>query len=307
MEDASVDEAVVMRYLLGDLPEETMVQVEDRAFSDPEYLRLIDAVEADLIDAYVHQQLQGAERRQFEEKFFASPERRKKVEFARAWAQVSGEAGVASTSAAAGERFETRRSWRDWFDFRGRLALPMGAALAAVILLGIISWQAVQSSNLRNRLGKLETERKDLQQQEQKLQSSLTAEHDRAEQLNEQIQRGSQMGIVTLTLLPGIVRSETVRPLIMVPASAQLARLEIQLEPRDKYPQFRALLRGRHGDEILTRSNLHERQVKAGRAVVLEIPTEALSSGDYELTLGGMGPKSQWEDIGYYRFSVRKP
>jgi hypothetical protein len=307
MEDASVDEAVVISYLLGNLPEETMVKVEDRAFSDPEYLRLIEAVEGDLIDAYVHQQLQGAERRQFEERFFASPERRKKVEFARAWAQVSSEAGVASTRAAASERFKDWRSWRDWFDFRGRLPLPMGAAMAAVILLGIISWQAVQSSKLRNRLGELETERKDLQQQEQKLQGSLAAEHERAEQLNEQIRRGSEAGIVTLTLLPGIVRSETARPLLMVPTSAQLAKLEIQLEPRDKYPQFRAELRSRQGDEILTRSHLHERQEKAVRAVVLEIPAEALSSGDYELTLAGMGPKRQWEDIGYYRFSVRKP
>jgi hypothetical protein len=34
MEDGSVEEAVVMRYLLGDLPEETLVQVEDRAFAD---------------------------------------------------------------------------------------------------------------------------------------------------------------------------------------------------------------------------------------------------------------------------------
>jgi hypothetical protein len=300
MEDASVDEAVVMRYLLGDLPEETLVQVEDRAFSDPEYLRLIEAVEADLMDAYVRGQLTAPERRRFEEKFLASPERRKKVEFARALAQVSGENRV-----SAGEALHQRRSWRDWFDFRLRMAGPALAA-AAVLLIGIVSWQAAQTWKLRGRVGQLEADRVNLQQQEQELKSSLAAEHERAEQLNAQIQRGAQAGVVMLTLLPG-TRGESAPPLIVVPATAQIARLEIQLEPRDKYPQFRAQLRNPQGDEILTRGNLHEQQRTTGRAVVLEIPAEALSGGAYELTLAGRGPQKQWEDIGYYRFSVRKP
>ena len=302
MGDASVDEAVVMRYLLGDLPEETLVQVEDRAFSDPEYLRLIEAVEADLIDAYVRGQLQSPERRRFEEKFFASPERRKKVEFARAWAQVSGESRV-----SAGETLPDRRSWRDWFDFRGRAAWPVAVAAAAVLLIGVVSWQAAQTWKLRGRVGELEADRVNLQQQEQKLKSSLAAEHERAEQLNAQIQHGAQAGVVTLTLLPGMVRGESVRPLLVVPVSAQLAKLQIQLEPRDKYPRLRAELRSRDGGEILTRSNLHEQQGKTGLSVMVEIPAEALNSGDYELALAGMGPKKEWEDIGYYRFSVRKP
>ena len=79
MEHGSFDEAVVMRYLLGDLPEAAQIQVEDRAFSDPEYLRVVEAVEADLIDAYVRDELPAAERRRFEGRFLVSAERRKKI------------------------------------------------------------------------------------------------------------------------------------------------------------------------------------------------------------------------------------
>ena len=89
MEDGSFEETVVVRYLLGDLPEEAQIQVEDRAFSDPSYLRIIEAVEADLIDAYVHSQMAAPERQQFESRFLVSPQRRKKVEFARALADVA--------------------------------------------------------------------------------------------------------------------------------------------------------------------------------------------------------------------------
>src|SRR5215475_14443043 len=100
MENGSVEETVVVRYLLGDLPEETLIQVEDRAFSDPEYLRLIEAVEADLIDAYVRNQLRAEERRQFESRFLASAKRRKKLEFAQAWSRVADEAVADKTKTA---------------------------------------------------------------------------------------------------------------------------------------------------------------------------------------------------------------
>src|SRR5215475_7544296 len=141
MEDGSVEETVVVRYLLGDLPEETLVQVEDRAFSDPEYLRLIEAVEADLIDAYVHNQLDAVERRQFENRFFASAERRKKVEFARAWSQVASGAKPAPASAPASRRLRTRGSWRDVLSFLGgpMPGFRLAGAAAALVLVALAS------------------------------------------------------------------------------------------------------------------------------------------------------------------------
>src|SRR5215471_16624085 len=114
MEDGSFEEAVVVRYLLGDLPEETQAQMEDRAFADPEYMRVIEAVEADLIDAYVGGQLQAPDVRLFENRFLASPQRRQKVEFARAWVRVADELKPArreATASALVRTGDTRRSW----------------------------------------------------------------------------------------------------------------------------------------------------------------------------------------------------
>src|SRR5215475_14735771 len=83
--------ALLNRYLLGDLIEEQQVEIEERAFRDPGYMRLIEEVEVDLIDEYVRGGLTDRERRQFEARFFESAERRRKVEFAKSLAAVRPE------------------------------------------------------------------------------------------------------------------------------------------------------------------------------------------------------------------------
>src|SRR3954467_12293865 len=91
MRTNSVDELLLVRYLLGNLTEEEQVQVEDRAFADRDYMAALDAAEADLIDAYVSGELAQADRRAFELRFLTSPERRRKIEFAQVLARVTAE------------------------------------------------------------------------------------------------------------------------------------------------------------------------------------------------------------------------
>jgi len=306
MKNGPREETVVVRYLLGDLPEEALIQVEDRAFTDPEYLRLIEAVEADLIDDYVRNQLPPDERRQFESRFLASVERRKKLEFAQAWSHVADEAKTATQGSRAADRQEARRSWREMFAFLRGPAPAFAMAAVAVLLVGVAVWQAVQSSKLRSRVGELEAERSTQQQREQTLKNNLDAERARADELSSQLQHGSPAMVATLTLLPGSLRDASVSPEIRVAPTAQIARVEIQLEPKDKYPQYRAELRTKRGDEVLTRNNLREQRGSAGRSVVVEIPSSAVAAGEYELTLKGGSAGNQFEDLGYYRFSVRR-
>src|SRR5262249_46892960 len=161
MEDGSFEEAVVVRYLPGDLPEDAQVQMEDRAFSDPEYMRVIEAVEADLIDAYVRGQLEAPELRKFESRFLASPDRRRKVEFARTWARVADEAKPVLADLAPARTLPVRRSW---FEMLGQIvrspmpAFQFASAAIAVLLLGVVVWQIVQGNRLRGRVGELEAE-----------------------------------------------------------------------------------------------------------------------------------------------------
>ncbi|HKG79712.1 MAG TPA: hypothetical protein VKA78_09845, partial [Pyrinomonadaceae bacterium] len=102
-------ERVIARYLLGELPEEQQVEIEDRAFADKDYLASITAVENDLIDEYVREELSETDRRKFENRFLASTERRKRVEFARALANMAFEAKAAEKPGRA----PAAVSWRD--------------------------------------------------------------------------------------------------------------------------------------------------------------------------------------------------
>jgi len=309
MEDGSFEETVIVRYLLGDLPEEAQIQVEDRAFSDPAYMRIIEAAEADLIDAYVQDQMPASERRQFESRFLVSPQRRKKIDFARALARVAGESKSALADAHAKRSSFAGHSWREILTqlLRGRSpAFQFVMAAVVLVLAGLVSWQVMQTARLRGNVSQLEAERGLQQQQQQALQTALDQERSRVEEMAAQIQQNpGRSPVASLMLFPGNMRGGTTLPELVIPPAAQLARIRIQLEPRDVYPRFRVELRTRDGEEVLTRGNLHEQRSSTARVVVLEVPAGTLSAGDYELTLKGQ-TDGQTNDIAYYSFPVKK-
>jgi methionine-rich copper-binding protein CopC len=113
--------------------------------------------------------------------------------------------------------------------------------------------------------------------------------------------------VVALTLFPGVSRAETRVEHLVLPPSAQIAQIAIQLEARDDYPRYRAELRTRRGEDVLTQGNLTRRRTGTGYAVAFDVPTSALASGEYELSLKGIAGDGAVVDIGYYYFSVRKP
>src|SRR4051794_4252629 len=91
MRSDRVDEVLLVKYLLGNLSETEEAEVEDRAFADADYLGVLEASEADLIDTYVRGGLSQSERRAFEQRFLSSPNRRSKVELSRALARITAE------------------------------------------------------------------------------------------------------------------------------------------------------------------------------------------------------------------------
>ena len=78
------DSAMISRYLLQDLTAGEQEAIERRYFSDPEYLTLMDAVEGDLIDAYVRRDLPRAQRQRFEKYFLTTRARRERLQMAEA-------------------------------------------------------------------------------------------------------------------------------------------------------------------------------------------------------------------------------
>jgi hypothetical protein len=182
--------------------------------------------------------------------------------------------------------------------------------MAALVLVAGASWLAVQNIGMRSHVAALEAQGRDLRLREQAVRQQLSEEQARGANLAAQSQKPSGENgrpplLASLVFLPGLSRAGTSVQQLVLNSAAQLAHIEIQLEPRDEYARFRAELHTRGGEDVLTRSNLTRRHTNSGYAVSFDVPSSALTAGEYELALKGVA-EGQTTDVGYYYFRVVK-
>jgi hypothetical protein len=326
METKSTNEELIARYLLGDLPEEEQALLEDRAFSDRDYMRIIVAVEGDLIDEYVRGGLSDSERLRFERRFLVSAERQRKVEFARALANVipmaTGEDAARQALALA-----PPSQWSSFItSLRGlKLAFKFSMAAVAMTLVIGVSLLIAESVRLRAHITQLQAERRTRLRQEEILRQQADGERARSEDLAAQLRRERERSeelarqieldqsrerstglsfIASVFLPPGVPRGGAERPKLVVPQPAGAARLQIGLEREDEYKSFSVWIRTAQGQVVWTQDKLRPRQSRAGRIVNLVIPGRVLGPGEYELTLKGVIDNQNTEDVRYYYFDA---
>ena len=301
------DETLLVKYLLGYLTEEEQVRVEDRAFADHDYLASLNAVEADLIDAYVRGHLSREDRRAFEHRFLHSAQRRGKIEFAQALARLTAETAPDSLPKPA-------TGWRSWLDpvRAWNPALRFAGVAGAMISIAGASWLAIENASMRSRLATLQAQRQQLEYRTHGLERELSDAQTQAEALTAQAQkRLSERArrppmIPSLVLTPGLSRAASREERLMIGRGAQVVKIEIQLESRDDYPRFRADLRTQSGKDILSFAGLPLRSSSNAHAVWMDVPANALETGEYELSLKGLRNGQDPEEIGYYYFRVQK-
>jgi len=326
--DMAVDnEKLISRYLLGELPEEQQVEIEDRAFSDREYLATITAVENDLIDEYVRGELSADARQRFESRFLASAERRKRVEFAKALRTVVSESIARERKL---DQPATVSSWREslYAFINGLNPAARLAFVAATILVVVgVAWLFVAMQRLRSQVTQLQAEK---QSSRQDLQQTLDAERKRNEELNARLNEEKQQReqtdeslrqltetpeaknpapppvIASLTLLPGLSRGGGEKPNLDLANDARVVRLNIGIDPEEQYKTFAVELRTLAGRHVWNRENLAARTRRGTRAVGLTLPATVLKPGEYELRLRGLTDGGGTEDVGFYYFTVRK-
>src|SRR5215468_12114095 len=79
MKDEADNEKLMIRYLLGNLPEEQQLQVEREFLSDDRSYERILALEDELFYDYAQNKLSPGEREQFENQFLSSEQNRKRA------------------------------------------------------------------------------------------------------------------------------------------------------------------------------------------------------------------------------------
>src|SRR5437879_5390113 len=81
---AQAEEHKIREYLLGQLTEAEVEQIELRLLTEPDFAEEYDIVVNELTDDYIAGKFEGEQLKRVEEQFFKSTERRNKLKFALA-------------------------------------------------------------------------------------------------------------------------------------------------------------------------------------------------------------------------------
>ena len=157
-------------YLLGTLSEAETERFDESSFTDENFAAALKSAEQDLTDAYIQGELTGATLEKFEAHYLASPLRREKVEFARAF-QVYAEKNIAPTSTKITPFVETepKRNLTGFFSnifTFSRPVLSFGAAFAALAIIFFGGWLWRESSRRQLDLSQANANREPIQQRE---------------------------------------------------------------------------------------------------------------------------------------------
>src|SRR5258708_1390140 len=131
------EDAVLRRYLLGDLPAAEGETVEERLLDDPDFFTHVVAMEDTLTDQYVRGLLSPAEIRMFDDHFLRAPERAEKLRFARTFTRHIDDREREAVAASAQRPTSWLASLVALMGFeKPARALALGAAALIIVAAG---------------------------------------------------------------------------------------------------------------------------------------------------------------------------
>ena len=267
-------DGVLVRYLLGLLPDEEAERLDELAVGDDAVARRLEAVENDLVDDFVRGALDGDVRAQFEAHFLSTARGREKVRFARA---------LVRSAAAAPER---RTPARAHLVSRGLLAA------AAVVL--VVAGSVFVARQTRDPGGPAPT---DVARQPDVALPPQTAPTPPPA-------TAPPTPLVVAFALPP-ARRGIAQPLdIRLPAAASEVILRLELEG-DDFPEYAAVVRETATGRILHEaSRLRSQAFGDSRIVPLSVPASSLPPTHAVVELTGRKPGEASEPLSTYPFRV---
>lgn len=123
-DDRPTDDRMIA-YLLGELSEEERARIEERCFADDAVFDQLVAVEAELFDEYARGALPPDRRERFQQKFLATPQQRRRLQFSKT---------------LLGYRPSWRPFWLSWLRMPRPSVLVPVAAVAVLFLVIAGGW-----------------------------------------------------------------------------------------------------------------------------------------------------------------------
>jgi len=290
------DAQLLVRYLLGTLPDDETERLDELSVVDDEVAADLRVAEHDLVDRYARGALSAEERRQFERHFLALPNARAKVAFAR---------NLARNERAAAVRPSAGRS---------RAFALWGLATAAVLCLAAGGYLLSENLRLKRQIDEVRTasdgRQRELQQQLQDAQSTnaeRARELDRARQALAQADKSPATAaptriLASLVLLPP-VRGAADLPVLSLPAGPGVVAVRLQLEAND-FPAYRVVLRDAAGAVVWRSGTTRAVARTQAASLALTLPADVLTARRFMLDVTGVPPRGSPEPVGSYPFQV---
>lgn len=265
----------IKQYLLGSAPEAELSKLEERILSDDNFYEELLVAEDELIDQYLRGALSEPERSGFVSHFLITDERHEKLRFSRTLRKYLDAKGAVlneSPRLVPARRDSNQRKWfSSIFPVPGHPALRLSlAAISLIAVLGV-SWII-----LTNRL-------------------SYEKASDKPQ------------SIFIATLSPGLTRDVGATAGISIPPDKDTVRLQLQLESSSHgYRSYSAELKTSEASTLLSRDKLQPEVKDTYRVVNLDVPSQILKAGDYQVRLSGVDESGATEPVGRYPFRVAK-
>jgi hypothetical protein len=326
MKQDLAQEIELRRYLLADLTLEEQVLVEQRLFLDSDYSELAQAVENDLIDEYVHDDLVASEREKFESHFLNQPEHRGDLRIAEALNKYLASDRAVDPSFTTNVSPDYRPSPFLPLSFRDRPAVWFALAASVLVIISVVTWLAIQSGRQHN-VQPLQAQEPQPTPTVDRQQPSPGVPGKDSERVGENpehpgatpkpkgkptiertVQKDdgqsnpfSSSSSLAFAIYPGgISRSETQTNRLLIPSEVDSVLLKLPVRAMPHYASYSAALRSRgrmirHWPKLPT-----EVDRELGKIVKVDVATTLLNKQRYEIRLAGFPADSRPPENYYF-------
>jgi hypothetical protein len=310
-----MDQAQLKRYYLGGLTDEEESDLEARCFEDDALFAELMEEQADLVHAYVRDQLSSTERAAFERHFLATPGGREKVRLARTVTEAIGRIDQEAESSVSPVSVMSHNRWSDWLSALTQKPgnrWVLASALVVIMSIGLV----VDNWRLRSRLENAAVEQASLSERERGARQVSETERARADRLSDALQQlqsktppGSEPfppiggSIVALSLTPGSTRTNENLPQLTIGRGVSMAFLELGLDVPETVGSYRVVIETPGGREVWRQDATWPSATKP-ESLVVAVSASTFEVGTYVVKLLQRTPSKQVENLHTYQFRV---
>lgn len=322
-----------IQYLLGEISDAERDALEERLFADEEFSLFLDAAENDLIDEYARGEMDFSQKRRFEEKYLISPRRRDKARAAEILqAELLAEKQAV---ASAAPKVSFRQSLANIFRFPN---LAWAGGLATVLLaILLVGWLLLRQTNAPQEIVKEENlnravdlpqtpppqisppvrnETNNNQPPPRPANNESKSPEEKSSPGKKEFDKSDPVSpsppppapkppprFFAFTLFPAVRGGD--RPVLNVPSATETVNLRVVHDNRQTFAKYRAEIRDANGGLIFSR-DIPVTEKTLAKPLNINLQSDLLKDGSYELTLSGVAADGLAEEIKFYDFAVRR-